>query len=91
MSRIIAALIIAGVVMAAVKLAIIGLVVAGLLFRTRETLGLIAACAIWTLFWQAPVIGCALIGGVFVAAAYKALRKNYTANPVLKLTDQTRS
>lgn len=49
--------------MAAIKLAIVALVIAGLIFRTRETIGLLLIGSLFSLIATYPVAGLSVLTG----------------------------
>lgn len=65
MWKVLAGIIIVGTALAALKLAIVLLVLAGLIFRTKETLGVMALFGGWSLLAAHPVagmgVGCLLL------------------------------
>lgn len=67
MFRIIGGIILVGMVMATLKLALVGMLMAGLIFRTKETLGLMLLFAAIALLSAYPVAGFSLIviGGLW--------------------------
>lgn len=74
MGRIILALLVFGAMVTIFKLVILGLVLAGLVFRTKETLGLLLIGGIITLIGRYPLIGWSLLAVVIVAAIANAMR-----------------
>lgn len=79
MMRIILAFLLFGMIIAAAKLAILVLVLVGLIFRTKETIGLLLVGGTITLIGKYPLIGWSLLAVVIVAAIAKAVR-SYTPN-----------
>lgn len=80
MAQVFIAIIAIGLFIFAVKVAIALLLLAGLIFRTKETIGLIVILAAFALLTKYPLIGFALIGILVVAAIVKAAA-NVKAEP----------
>lgn len=76
MWRIIGALLLVGLIVVAVKVAILLLFLAGLIFRTKETIGLIAILAVFALLAKYPVAGFALIGVLVLIAIIRAAKSS---------------
>jgi hypothetical protein len=73
--RIIGALIVAAMVVTAIKIAIILLIVAGLIFRTKETLGLLLVLGVLSLITHFPWVFVGILGVAGIVAIYRAVRK----------------
>ena len=74
MGRIILFLLVFGAVVTAFKLAILALVLAGLIFRTKETIGLLLLGVTFTLISKYPLIGWPLLATVVIVAIVQAMR-----------------
>lgn len=74
MGRIILALLVFGAVVTIFKLVILGLILAGLIFRTKETIGLLLLGGMITLIGAYPLIGWPLVAVVVAVAIAKAMR-----------------
>ncbi len=57
-----------------IKAAIIALVIAGLIFRTQQTIGLLALGGLITLVGTYPLIGSGLVAILITAAVVRAVR-----------------
>lgn len=75
MAQIFVAIIAIGLFLFAVKVAIMFLTLVGLIFRTKETIGLLLVLGAWALLMKYPAIGFALIGILIVAAIVKAVSR----------------
>ncbi len=75
MARVIWALLLFGAIMMALKLAIILLILAGLIFRTKETLGLLLVLGGWHLLLHYPLATGIPIGILLLIGIYKAMTK----------------
>lgn len=62
MLRILGTLLLIAVIISAVKIALVLLLLAGLIFRTRETIGLIIVLGLLTAFNAHPAIGLTIAG-----------------------------
>lgn len=71
MTRIFTALLLAGVVVYVVQWAVLLLLLAGLIFRTKETVGLIAILAMFALAEAYPIAVLSLLGIAGVVALYR--------------------
>jgi predicted membrane protein len=72
MWQILGLLVVVGAMMVALKLAIAVLFLAGLIFRTKETLGLMLVLGVIAGFSAHPIIGFSLLGvGLAVSLYYK--------------------
>ena len=90
MARILLILITAMITLAAVRMAIVGLLLAGLIFRTRETLGLLIALGAYAFLKAQPLIVGSLIGVGLLALLIRAAvsgRKARTVSEPLKLLE----
>lgn len=65
----------AGLIVTALKIAIIFMILAGLIFRTKETLGLLLVLGVWSLFTHYPLICLSVLGMLGILAIYRAWRK----------------
>lgn len=63
MARLFLAFVVFTMAAVVLKMVLIGLVLAGLIFRTKETIGLLILGGLWTLFKAYPV-PCFVVGGV---------------------------
>lgn len=81
MAQAFVAIIVIGLFIYAVKVAIAVLLLAGLIFRTKQTIGLLLVLAAWGLLMKYPVIGLALIGILIVAVIVKAASSTSKAAP----------
>lgn len=72
MWRIIGFLLLFGAVVVAIKVAIVLLFLAGLIFRTKETLGLIAVLMVLAGFSAHPAIGFSLVGAICLISLYRS-------------------
>lgn len=50
-------------IMAAIKLAIVALIIGGLIFRTKETIGLLVLGGLFTLIAAHPIAGLSVLAG----------------------------
>jgi len=75
-ARIILALLVFGAVVAILKLVLLALVLAGLIWRTKETIGLLLFGGMLTLAGKYPLIGWPLLIIVVVVAIAKAMRSD---------------
>lgn len=75
MQQVIGLIIILAIGIVAIKVAIALLVLAGLIFRTKETIGLLAICGIFAGFSAHPGIGFGILGLVAIIALYRAVTK----------------
>jgi hypothetical protein len=82
MARIILALLAFAMVMAVLKMVIVALVVAGLIFRTKETIGLLMLGGTIALIKTYPAVGLGLLAAAFVAVIVQ-VRRNKRAPPPL--------
>lgn len=71
MREILTILLLAALLTVALKVALILMILAGLIFRTRETVGLIVILAIFA----HPGIGFAIVAVIVVIAVYRSVRK----------------
>ena len=72
MARLILAIVAFVLALAVLKMVIVVIVIAGLIFRTKETIGLLLLGGFLTLLAAQPLIGLGLLG---IAAIVKAVRK----------------
>jgi uncharacterized membrane protein len=75
MPQLFAAIILIGLVIFAVKVAILLLLLAGLIFRTKETIGLIGILAVFAGLAAYPLIGSVLLVIFVLVAIYRAINK----------------
>ena len=73
MERIILSLLLFGMTMAAIKLAIILLILAGLIFRIKETLGVLMLLGLGALAMRNPLLAGIPIAILLIFGTYKAL------------------
>lgn len=73
MWRILGALLLFGLAIYVVKLAILVLVIAGLIFRTKETAGLLVFMAIVAGFSSHPAIGFSIVGVIAIVLIVRAI------------------
>ena len=76
MERIITGLLLFGAIVVAAKLAILLLILAGLIFRTKETLGLLLVLGGWHLLLHYPLVAGVPIGILVLIGIYKAMTKH---------------
>ncbi|VXC65709.1 hypothetical protein [Sphingomonas sp. 8AM] len=74
MARVILTIIALVLAITVIKAAIIALVVAGLIFRTQQTIGLLAIGGLATLVGAYPPIGLGLVAVLIIAAVARAVR-----------------
>jgi len=74
-AQIVGAILLIGLFIYAFQLALILLIVAGLIFRTKETVGLLLILAIFAGLRAAPLVGLGLLVLFVVAAIVKAVKK----------------
>jgi len=77
------------VLAAAFKVAVILLVLAGLIFRTKETIALLAVGGLITLLSRHPMIGLAVIGAGIIAALTFRTRTRDSEDPPPSLPEQS--
>ena len=75
MDRVIFGLLLFGLLIMAVKLAILVLILAGLIFRTKETLGLLLVLGGWHLLLHYPLAVGIPLGILLLIGIYKAMTK----------------
>ena len=71
MAQLFGALLLIGLAVFAIKIAFVFLILAGLIFRTKETIGLLIVLGAWALFKAHPVAG---IGLFAIAGIYAIVR-----------------
>ena len=76
MTRVVLALLVFGAVVTIFKLVFLALILAGLIFRTKETIGLLLVGGTITLIGKYPLIGWSLLAVVIVAAIAKVVRSD---------------
>lgn len=74
MARVILTIIALVLAITVIKAAIIALVVAGLIFRTQQTIGLLALGGLITLVGTYPLIGLGLVAVLIITAVARAVR-----------------
>ena len=75
MARVIGALLLFGAIVTAAKLAIMLLILAGLIFRTKETVGLLLVLGGWHLLLHYPLAVGIPLGILILIGIYKAMTK----------------
>jgi predicted phage tail protein len=76
MARLILAIIAFVLAIAVIKMVIVALVIAGLIFRTKETVGLLAIGGAFTFIAAFPAIGLSLLAIGIVAAIVHSMKKD---------------
>ena len=89
MGQVIAAILLIVAIAVAFKIAIILLVLAGLIFRTKETIVLLAIGGLITLLSRHPMIGLAVIGAGIIAALTLRTRSRNSEDPPPSLPEQS--
>lgn len=74
MARVILTIIALLLAITVIKAAIIALVVAGLVFRTQQTIGLLALGGLMTLVGTCPLVGLGLVAILIITAVARAVR-----------------
>ena len=87
MWKIIGFILLIGLLTVAVQVAIALLFLAGLIFRTKETVGLIIILGAFALLSAFPVIGLGLLAVMIVAAIVKAVRNADKEPEMLAIDD----
>lgn len=74
MARVILTIVALVLAITVIKAAIVALIIAGLIFRTQQTIGLLAFGGLITLVGTYPLIGLGLVALLLVAAITRAVR-----------------
>lgn len=81
MAQLIGALLLIAVAIVAVKVAILLLLLAGLIFRTKETIGLITVLAIFAGFSAHPALGAGLLALAILVSLYFKRKEGRAVKP----------
>lgn len=88
MGRLVLAIIAFAMAIAVVKLVIVALMIAGLIFRTKETIGLLILLGLWALLKAYPAIGFSLLGMIAIVAVVRAFKAEPAGGDALKPPDR---